>query len=224
MAQAESDGRDTRARILDAAERLFADHGFNGASMRAITAEAGANVAAAHYHFGSKEALIEEVFHRRLAPLNAERLALLDRLQGADDTASLEDLVEAFVGPALRMQGNPECGGPVFMRLLGHALGQPHGKVRELFTRQFEEVFRRFTAAFHAAMPELPEDEMVWGFLFMVGAMAHTMAFSSDLARISHGATDPDDLDGAMRRLVPFVCSGFRCGLGDRHANLKDGR
>ena len=73
---------ETRTRILDAAEELFMQHGFEGTSMRLLTAKAGVNLAAVNYHFGSKDALIEAVFRRRLDPMNAERIAELDRLEG----------------------------------------------------------------------------------------------------------------------------------------------
>src|SRR5437016_9556614 len=72
---------ETRTRILDAAEELFMQHGFEGASMRMLTAKAGVNLAAVNYHFGSKHALIEAVFRRRLDPMNVARIAALDRLE-----------------------------------------------------------------------------------------------------------------------------------------------
>ena len=76
---------DTRDRILDAAERLFVEHGFDGTSMRMITGAANANLAAVNYHFGSKDALVQEVFRRRLADLNERRIAALDRLEATHD-------------------------------------------------------------------------------------------------------------------------------------------
>src|SRR5512134_3507154 len=72
---------ETRTRILDAAEELFMLHGFEGTSMRHLTSRAGVNLAAVNYHFGSKHALIEAVFRRRLDPMNAARIAELDRLE-----------------------------------------------------------------------------------------------------------------------------------------------
>lgn len=204
--------RDTKQRILDAAERLFADQGFS-ASMRQVTADAGVNLAAVHYHFGSKEALIEAVFARRLGPLNRQRLQALDALEGEAGSAPppLERIVEAFVGPALRMAHRPEFGGEVFMRLLGHTLSRPHSTIREMFTSQFREVFMRFSAVLRRALPTLPQDELVWRFLFMVGAMAHTMALADDIGRMSGGKCDPSDVEGTIARLVPFVCAGLRC-------------
>src|ERR687896_950954 len=90
---------ETRTRILDAAEELFMQHGFEGTSMRLLTAEAGVNLAAVNYHFGSKHALIEAVFRRRLDPMNAERVAALERLENL----SPESIIRALVGPSLRL-------------------------------------------------------------------------------------------------------------------------
>src|SRR5258705_5658566 len=72
---------ETRTRILDAAEELFMQQGFGGTSMRLLTSKAGVNLAAVNYHFGSKDALIEALFRPRLHPMNAARIAELQRLE-----------------------------------------------------------------------------------------------------------------------------------------------
>ena len=91
---------DTRERILDAAERLFMTHGFDGASMRQITGEAAVNLAAVNYHFGSKEALMQEVFRRRLDWLNDERIRVLDEMEEAagDKPLKPSQIVNGFFG------------------------------------------------------------------------------------------------------------------------------
>ena len=96
---------DTRSRILDAAERLFMEHGFDGTSMRMITSQAGVNLAAVNYHFGTKELLIQEVFRRRLTHLNQSRLVALDQLEAEAAGAPIKPsrIVDAFFGTALRM-------------------------------------------------------------------------------------------------------------------------
>src|SRR5689334_23769093 len=111
---------ETRTRILDAAEELFMQHGFEGTSMRLLTAKAGVNLAAVNYHFGSKDALIEALFRRRLDPMNAARVAELDRLEGEaaahaphhEGRALAPDaIIRAFVGQSLRHMEDTKGGG-----------------------------------------------------------------------------------------------------------------
>jgi AcrR family transcriptional regulator len=203
---AESNGKDTKQRILDAAERLFADQGFAASSLRSVTAEAGVNLAAVNYHFGSKESLLEAVLARRIEPMNRERLELLERLE----RPTVEGILEAFVGPALRMRADPERGGAAFVRLFGQILGQPNETMRLDFAKRFEEVAFRFVDALAGVLPELPRAEVMWRFLFVVGAMAHTMAMTNEVRRISHGLCDPSNVEATVQRLVPFLAAGMR--------------
>src|SRR2546426_7070475 len=96
---------ETRTRILDAAEELFMQHGIEGASMRMLTAKAGVNLAAVNYHFGSKHALIEAVFRRRLDPMNVARNAELDKLEGEAPGRGLaaQSIIRAFIRPGARL-------------------------------------------------------------------------------------------------------------------------
>ena len=202
---------DTKGRILDAAEALFAEHGFAATSLRSITASAGVNLAAVHYHFGSKESLVEAVFARRLGPLNAERLRLLDRVEKSESNPALEEIVEAFLGPPMRMSRDP--GGAVFMRLFGHTLSQRDDRIRRLFANQFREVLARFSAALGRALPDLPAEEIFWRMLFTVGSMAHTMALSDKLPEITEGVCRVTGVETTIQRLVPFVAAGLRAPL-----------
>ena len=94
--------RDTKDLILDAAERLFSEKGVDGVSLRTLTAEAGVNIAAAHYHFGSKQEVVKAVFARRIRPVNQEHLRLLD-LREQLGQRSVEELLSALFGPALKL-------------------------------------------------------------------------------------------------------------------------
>src|SRR6185503_13572364 len=122
---------ETRTRILDAAEELFMQHGFEGTSMRALTTRAGVNLAAVNYHFGSKDALIEAVFRRRLDPMNVERIAELERLEAAGNVSS-ESIIRAFIGPSLRMVEDAKGGSRNFIRLLGRTYTEPAKEIRAL--------------------------------------------------------------------------------------------
>ena len=206
MKTATSANRDTKIRILDAAESLFAEHGFAATSLRAITRHANVNLAAVHYHFGSKEGLVEAVFSRRLGPLNQERLELLDAVEARG--GELEDVLRALIGPALRL--SRADSNDVVMRLLGRMFSEPSEKFQQIFTEQFREVATRFTAALQAVLPDLPAAEFFWRVHFMIGSMAHTMVDARRIQFFSGGICDPADVEGNIDRLVTFVSAGFR--------------
>jgi len=203
--------RATKTRILDAAERLFAEQGFAGTSTRAITAAANANLAAINYHFGSKESLIEAVFARRLEPINRERLEWLDRLEAAGDP-SLEAILEAFLGPPIRVSQDPVEGESLLhvAQMIGHATSRPDSRIRDMLIHQFDTIVERFTAALAKQLPELELTQLFWRFLFMIGSMAHTMAISQDIKHFTRGLCDPNDVEGLIRAMVPFAAAGFR--------------
>ena len=99
---------DTKDRILDTAERLFADKGYPATSLRDITNEAGVNLAAVNYHFGSKEALLSAVLDRRIGPVNEKRLELLD---AAEAQAGNQPLALETVLPRVPRAALPKAAG-----------------------------------------------------------------------------------------------------------------
>jgi AcrR family transcriptional regulator len=218
-------GRTTKERILDAAERLFAERGFDGTSLRAITTEAGANLAAVNYHFRSKNDLIHEVFSRRLAPINVRRLAMLDACEhGAGNGAvPLEEVVRAFVEPLLRPEGVAATGRVTLHTLLGRMYIDPGGNVRRIFFGEMEEVVRRFRAGFQRALPGIPLQDLYWRLHFTIGAMAHTLAGSWIIEMLSSGLCKPSDVDGTIDRLVAFAVAGLKAPL-PRAAGSRQGR
>ena len=202
----------TKTVILDAAERLFADQGPNATSLRKVIGKAKVNLAAIHYHFGSKESLMQEVLSRRLVPLNAERLALLESCErkSGKSPVPLSNVLEALVGPALRLSRDPERGGAVFMRLLGRCVLEPDETIQKMLNHQFHYVLERFTPALKQALPNISEVDFFWRIHFLVGAMAHTMADSERLESISGGLCNPGDTEDTIRRLVAFLAGGLR--------------
>ena len=210
--------KSTRERVLDAAERLFAERGFDGTSLRAITSEAGVNLAAVNYHFKSKNDLIHEVFSRRLAPINTQRLAMLDacEVKAGSGVVPLEKVVRAFVEPLLRPEGVLATGRVTLQTLLGRMYADPGRNVRRIFLGEMEEAVRRFRAAFQRALPEVPPADLFWRLHFTIGAMAHTLAASWIIEMLSGGLCDPSDADGTIERLVTFAVSGLKSPLPPR--------
>ncbi|MDD5247421.1 MAG: TetR/AcrR family transcriptional regulator [Rhodocyclaceae bacterium] len=214
---------DTSSRILDAAERLFMAHGFEATTLRMITAEAQANIAAVNYHFGSKEALIEELFRRRLTWLNEQRLAALDRLEAAAGDAPVKprQIVEAFFGVAIRMAADTEGGGCNFMRLLSRTYTEPAEFVKNFLAEEYAEVLARFKAAFFKALPDVPQEEFLWRFHFMLGAMSYAVSGADAINVIGAGQRDRDqagDADALYARLMSFLIGGLRAPLPERAA------
>lgn len=210
---------DTRTRILDAAEALFTEHGFEGTSVRQITSQAGVNLAAANYHFGSKEALLEAVFKRRLGWLNTERLRVLDAMesQAGEQALKPSQIVDAFFGTLLRMGMQNELGGKTFLRLLGRSRSNPNTLIHTLLAAEYEEVLNRFKHALYRALPEVPKAEIVWRLHFMLGATAYAIAGTDELSRVTDWelpASD-SDLDAAqlLPRLMSFLLGGLRAPL-----------
>jgi len=207
---------ETQTRILDVAEELFMQHGFEGASMRMLTAKAGVNLAAINYHFGSKDALIEAVFRRRLDAMNAERIAELDRLEtdaGARPLAA-DSIIRAFTGASLRMIEDARGGGRNFTRLLGRAYTEPAKPIRQLIGQMYAPAMERFKAAFSKALPELPKDELVWRMHFMFGTLAYTLA-ATDTVQLIAGAKPEDRYDARLLqdRLTAFMSAGLLAPL-----------
>jgi AcrR family transcriptional regulator len=194
---------DTKQRILDSAERLFAENGFDSTSLRTIIADAQVNLAAIHYHFHSKEALLDAVILRRLEPINRHRLEMLD---ACEQPASLEAIIEAFLGPAFRVAVGQN--GTNFTKLMGRIFTEKSLVPR--MKHHMEEMINRFIQAFQNAVPDLPRDEVFWRLQFIGGAMAITLLRGKDLEAVSDGACDTSDVEATLRRLIDFAAAGFR--------------
>src|SRR6478735_6869880 len=141
---------DTKTRILDVAEGLFMEHGFEATSLRQLTSAAGVNLASVNYHFGSKEELFTAVLTRRLDPMNQERIELLESAEkeAAGRPVTCEKIISAMLIPALRLARDEKRGGKNFMRLLGRAYADPAPFIRHLLSQQYAEMIARYKEAF----------------------------------------------------------------------------
>jgi AcrR family transcriptional regulator len=208
----------TKIRMLDAAEALFMEHGFEATSLRQITARAEVNLAAVSYHFGSKEDLFETVLRRRLDPMNQERIALLLRYErdAAPDVLSCERILTAMFIPALALARERERGGQNFLRLLGRAYADPAPFIRRFLAEQYATMIARFKAAFARALPLLPKKELSWRLHFVMGALSYTLAGTDALKMIA--ALSPREVGNdeiLLRRLAPFLVAGLKAPLPD---------
>jgi AcrR family transcriptional regulator len=215
---------ETRTPILDAAQELIMQHGYEGSSMRMLTAKAGVNLAAVNYHFGSKDALIEAVFRRRLDPMNAARIAALEALEAAvgptGRAPSPEAIIRAFVGESLRMIEDAKGGGRNFIRLLGRSYTEPSKAIRVLIGQLYAPAMERYKAAFERALPQMPREELVWRMHFMFGTLSYTLA-ATDAVQLIAGCKPEDRHDARLleERLTAFLAAGLTAPL--KHAVRK---
>jgi AcrR family transcriptional regulator len=206
---------DTRSRILDAAETLFMEFGFEATTLRQITGKAKVNLAAVNYHFGSKEALIQELFRRRLTWLNEQRIQALDRLEAEAKGAPLKpsQILDAFFGVAVKMAGDRVGGGRNFMRLLGRTYTEPSEFVRNFLATEYSEAVARFKTALFKALPSVPREEILWRFHFMLGAMSYAISGADSLNIVAEAPIDESDSDELYARLMSFLIGGLRAPL-----------
>ena len=211
----------TKDRILDAAEALFMEHGFEATSLRSITAAAGVNLAAVNYHFGSKEELFQAVLTRRLDPMNRERLDFLTALEHAvaPHPVACEQILSAMFVPALKLARDRERGGKDFLRLLGRAYADPAPFIRHFLSDQYAVMIARFKAAFALALPELPPKELSWRLHFIMGALSYTLAGTDALkliAELTPAESGNDEM--LLRRLAPFLLAGLQSPMPESSA------
>ncbi|HKZ09871.1 MAG TPA: TetR/AcrR family transcriptional regulator [Rhodanobacteraceae bacterium] len=197
----------TRQRILGAAEELFAERGFAAASLRQVTAAAKVNLAAVNYHFGSKNNLIEEVFRRRLDELSDRRLERLAAL-AKSDSVTLEDLLDAFITPALELSLDRE-GGSVFMRVLARAFAEHNSNLRTFLSDNYGYVLKDFAAAFARLLPQLDKQELYWRLDIAVGALTYAMADFGMIKRRS-GESERTHREQRAKHLIHFTAAGLR--------------
>lgn len=202
----------THERIMDAAERLFAEHGFNGTSMRRITGAAAVNVAAVNYHFGDKESLYAEVLRRRLRPINAARLARLEEAVAAagDAPPPLETVVDILLRPVFEVHRDPARGGPHIVRIIARTLTEPLPFMNALLREELHAVLGRFAQILRRHVPHLTPEEFLWRLSFVIGAMQHTLATLHQMSALTHGICRDNDYEGALRRFVASAGAVFR--------------
>jgi AcrR family transcriptional regulator len=203
---------DTKQRILDSAEFLFAREGYNGTSLRALTGKAKVNLAAVNYHFGSKKRLLEEVFARRLLPLNNVRRENLRKVRDTaieeGGSATVREIMSAFIEPTLNFKASdPDAGH--FIALVGRSFFDPDDTVRNVFLNFMKPMFLLLFENIREALPLVPQDVLFWRLQFSLGAMAHTMRGCSDLMVESLDVEGDIDTDSLVTLLVSFVTAGM---------------
>jgi len=196
----------TKVKILDTAERLIADQGYAATSLRNIIAEAGVNLAAVHYHFGSKEDLLDELILRKAASVNEKRLELLGRYEAeaGGGPVPIPHVLAAFFEPMIEVGGR----NPQFVKLMGRM--QSEGLIPAIVAKHFHPTFARFLQALRYSLPQLPEPELRSRLQFMIGAMSHAVCAERQVPMEVGATAEVPDFRTTMRRLMAFLSGGLQ--------------
>jgi AcrR family transcriptional regulator len=199
-------------RLLDAAECLFANHGFERVSLRRITAAANSNIASVNYYFGTKSGLVDAVISRRANPLNLRRLELLSDAESraGEKPPSLDEILHAFIHPLLDLASADHS----FLKLLGRTMAEYAYDVAESAYPLFQETALRFSAAIQRCLPHLDEQTIMWRLHFSSGAISHSLLHSDALTRITQGRCGSLPMPQLKAELVGFCSNGLGHSIG----------
>lgn len=203
--------RPTRDRILDAAEKLFAQKGFAGVSVRQIMTAADADVSLAYYHFKSKRDVFDQVMLRRAEHLNDIRLKALEAVEErhSDDEPTVEEIIGAFTDPLLDLIANDHDEWKHYFQLIAQVNNSPEWG-GELMTRYFDPLVRRFIDALRKALPDCSDENLFWSYHFLSGALTLTFAETGRIDNLSNGICQSSDMAAQRERMPGFLAAGFK--------------
>lgn len=197
----------TKEKILDVAEGLFAEYGFNDTSLRTITSKAGVNLASVNYHFGDKKTLVRAVLNRYLEAFMPEMKQSLERLNERDDY-DMAEVFEALRAPLRSLSELRPNGTSRFMLLIGRGYTDVQGHLRWFITNRYNDVLTLFTDSVLKANPNLTRETLFWRLHFTLGTCVFTMASSQALAEIAENdfgsKVDPKSV---VDQLIPYLAT-----------------
>jgi AcrR family transcriptional regulator len=204
--------RDTKTRILDAAEILFAENGFKETSIHRLARKAGVNQAAVNYHFGSKDALVEKVIERRLCMISQRRMEKLQQIktetQQQGCRPDVPALLRAYIEPALTLM-EKTSGERYFLLIVGRALAEPDEVIRNIFIRQFEPSFLLLAELMQRALPDVSESVLRWRLHFAIGSLSHVMRLCGSQWPVEDLKPPASDTETIVKLLITFLTEGM---------------
>lgn len=199
----------TKLQILNAAESLFASHGFVNTSMRMITQQADVNLAAVNYHFGSKKNLIQSVLQRYFD----EAIPLMDdNLQQwlQSGSQSSISLVESLALPLIEMEKKKPRSIALFVQLLGRGYSETQGHLRAFIMSNYGSTIETMLTAFERLLPNVGRDEIFWRLHFALGSCVFSLSSTKALTEIAMADFDQSpSIESMIKRLISFVASGI---------------
>jgi AcrR family transcriptional regulator len=202
----EAEDANARVRLLDAAEKLFADFGFNGVSTRQISEAAKVNQGGIPYYFGTKEGLLRAVFDRRIGPVQEERHTRMKALMEASKRPNVTEVLRALLEPAFRQSRKNDH----FRRLAGRVATDPTPEVRRTLHSLYSPDSIYIHKALRAACPDLDDKDFYWRLYCVYGVMLYVQADAGKMQTIAGDSFDTSNTEVALKYVLHFLTAGIK--------------
>ena len=199
---------DTKTQILNVAERLMAERGFAATTLRNVVSEADVNLAAVHYHFGSKEELFRAVVRRIAVPLVKRQLHLLEQLRKKADPPSVEELLTAFLTPPLELVMGDETYRLVRAQFMGRCRAEPES-IQRIANAEFSTSMEPFLDAFQRSLPDQSRLELLWKLDLVVASLIRVQMGAGKAGALLE-SLQPQNVQTTIQKLVSFLAAGMR--------------
>jgi len=211
----------TKERLFTAAEKLYAEKGFSGVSLRDITTEADANVAAVNYYYGGKEALADAVIAEHIIPVNEARLKALKQLEREykEDNIPVRRLLEGFMRPLVTHVQSGGVSEQLFAKIMGRCMGDKAEALPEVVIPDMKKVVSGYVAGLKNSLPDLSDEMVLWRLHFSFGVLAHTLTYSDRLEEFTGMSVGVHDLESRLNLVIDYCIGGVLVGVEKPEAN-----
>jgi AcrR family transcriptional regulator len=199
---------ETKEQIITVAERLFAEHGFVGTTLRNVVSEAGVNIAAVHYHFGSKEELFRAVVARFAHPVVEQELNLLSALKARNDLPSVEAILLAMLKPSLEILSQDEDTRLIRAKFMGRCRTEPE-PFQSIAYEEFAPATEAFLDVLQRVLPEQSRSQLGWKLDLVITALIRILMEAGKPYALLK-TSDPEDIQATIQQLVQFFSPGMR--------------
>lgn len=205
----------TRNRLLKTTESIFATRGFGGLTLREVAQHSQTNLASAHYHFGSKEAMVLEMLQARVRPINQRRMQYLAeaREKSAGKPLSTKDILRALILPIGEEIAKSAHTRETLAQLVARTFTEPAKFIQTMHRKFFGELCEKFMDELRKTHPQVEEKDLYWNLHLSVSSMLGAMAQHRRLKDFSKGTCDEEDTQDMIERLITFATHGFEAGI-----------
>lgn len=199
---------ETKEQILDVAEDAIAQNGYAGTTLRSVVSKANVNLAAIHYHFGSKEDLFKAVLARISGPIVSGQLSALAILEAENTPLSVDAILRAYLAPALNCATRNRTTHPMRAQFIGRCRTEPE-PVQSIADEQFKPSKEKFLDALQRALPNQSRSQLTWKLDLVVSSLIRTLGQAGKSgALIKTDSTA--DIEQAISKLIDFLTLGIQ--------------